>query len=268
MSSVLNTSSAVGESGKPRLILLSGASGFVAAHVLYSLLQRGYSVRGTVRSQNSAEKVLKTHSHLLGGNADRMTFAIVKDIAEPGSFDEAVKGVDGVIHTASPYVLQVEDNERDLLIPAIRGTTEILKAVQKNAPQVKRVVITSSFAAVNDPQQGTRPGYVYSEKDWNPVTYDQAKSGPGPLAYTASKKFAEKVGWDFVKENKPNFDVSTICPAMIYGPLDHDASLDHLNTSSADIYRFMNGSQKEPGPTRVPGKYSFASGKFFGYRSR
>ena len=86
----------------------------------------------------------------------------------------------------------MEDNERDLLIPATRGTTEILKAVRKNAPQVKRMVITSSFAAVNDPKQGIRPGYVYSKKDRNPVTYDEAKTGLGALAYTANKKLAEK----------------------------------------------------------------------------
>ena len=173
-------------------------------------------------------------------------------MAKPGALDEAVKGVDGVIHTASPFVLQVEDNERDLLDPAIKGTTEILKAVQKYAPQVKRVVITSSFSAIIDQTQGARPGYTYSEKDWNPVTYDQAKSGDGEMAYVASKTFAEKAAWEFVEKEKPNFSVSTICPPMVYGPLDHDASLDHLNTSSADIYRFMDGSQKEPGPTAFP----------------
>ncbi len=56
-----------------------------------------------------------------------------------------------------------------------------------------------------------------------------------------------------MENEKPTFNVATICPPMIYGPLDHDASLDHLNTSSADIYRLMNGSQEEPGPTAFPG---------------
>ena len=150
--------------------------------------------------------------------------------------------------------MQVENNERDLLDPAIKGTTSILGAVKAHAPQVKRIVITSSFAAIVDPTQGTRPGYTYSEKDWNPVTYDQAKTGDGGTAYCASKTFAEKAAWDFVEQQKPNFDIATICPPMVYGPLEHEANLDHLNTSSADIYRFMNGSQKEPGPTAFPGK--------------
>ena len=146
------------------------------------------------------------------------------------------------------------NNERDLLDPATKGTKEALKAIQKDAPQVKRVVIISSFASIMDLRQGNRPGYTYSEKDWNPVTYEQAKSGDVVAAYCASKTLAEKAAWDFVKTEKPNFDLATICPPMVYGPLDHVADLDHLNTSSADIFRFMNVSQKEMGQTTFPGK--------------
>lgn len=248
----VNQFTGASKSKSSQLILLTGASGFVAAHVLNSLLQHGYKIRGTVRSGATADKVRKTHSHLLNGDPSRLTFAIVPDLAATGAFDEAVQGVDGVIHTASPFVMQVGNNERDLLEPAIKGTTSILQAVQKHAPQVTRVVITSSFAAIVDLSQGVRPGYTYSEQDWNPVTYEQAKDADGGTAYSASKALAEKAAWDFVKDKKPNFDIATICPPMIYGPLDHDASLDHLNTSSADIYRLMNGSQKEPGPTAFP----------------
>ncbi len=77
----------------------------------------------------------------------------------------------------------MEDNERDLLLPAIRGTTEVLESVTKYAPQVKRVVITSSFAAIMDLSQGLRPDYTYSEKDWNPISYEEAKAGDSPTAY-------------------------------------------------------------------------------------
>lgn len=236
------------------LILLTGASGFVAAHVLNSLLHHGYDVRGTVRSEAAADRVRKTHGHLIGGKQSRLTFAIVADVASPGAFNDAVKGVDGVIHTASPFAVEVADNERDLLQPAIKGTTEIIQAVQSYAPQVKRIVITSSFASILDTSLGDRPGYTYSEKDWNPITYDQAKIADGPTAYCASKTFAERAAWDFVEEKKPNFSLATICPPMVYGPLENDASLAHLNTSSADIYRFMDGSAKEPGHTIFPGE--------------
>jgi len=79
-------------SGKGKTVLISGGSGFVAAEVLNAFLTRGYDVKTTVRSQETAEKVKKSHSNYL----HQLSFAIVKDIAAPGAFDEAVKGVDGV----------------------------------------------------------------------------------------------------------------------------------------------------------------------------
>lgn len=122
----------------------------------------------------------------------------------------------------------------------------MLKAIQAHNPNVKRVVITSSFASIVDLNQGLRPGYTYSEKDWNPVDYETAKAAEsGAVAYCASKVLAEKAAFEFVEKNKPNFSVSTICPPMVYGPASHTIeSLEKLNTSSADIYRLMNGSEK------------------------
>lgn len=94
--------------------------------------------------------------------------------------------------------------------------------------------------------KGPRCGYTYSEKDWNPVTYETAKNTDnGAVAYCASKTFAEKAAYDFVEKEKPNFSVSSVCPPMVYGPVAHTLdSLDHLNTSSQDIYRLINGSEK------------------------
>jgi len=230
-------------SGHGKTVLITGGSGFVAAHVLNAFLSRGYNVRTTVRSQATADKVKKSHSH----HTDKLSFYIVDDVQTPGGFDEAVKGVDGVIHTASPFVTSVEDNERDLLKPAIRGTTNVLESIQKQAPKVKRVVITSSFAAIIDLVQGPRPGYTYSEKDWNPVTYEAAaeKDCDGSVAYCASKTLAEKAAFEFIEKNHSNFSISTICPPMVYGPAAHTiTSLDKMNTSSADIYRLCNGSEK------------------------
>lgn len=155
-----------------------------------------------------------------------------------------------VIHTASPFQMFVENNERDLLNPAVHGTTEILKAVAAHAPQVQRVVITSSFAAISDLAKGPWPEHTYTEKDWNPVTWDEAKTGNGPTAYCASKTFAEKAAYDFVENQKPHFSISTICPPMIYGPVIQGVtSTSHLNTSAADVYRLMNGSSKDVPPT-------------------
>lgn len=243
------TASTTTKPASEQTILVTGASGFVAAHVLTSFLSAGYKVRGTVRSESTAEKVKQTHAQY----ASQLTFAIVEDIRAPNAFDDAVKGVDGVIHTASPFQFDVSDNEKELLLPAINGTKSILDAVAKHASQVRRVVVTSSFAAIIDMGKADPKGYVYSEKDWNPCSYEDAKNGPGPVAYCASKAFAERAAFDFVEERKPAFDVATICPPMVYGPVDHAVSdLSKLNTSSADIYRFISGSATEIGSTDFP----------------
>lgn len=91
--------------------------------------------------------------------------------------------VKGVVHSASPFVTTVDDNELDLLQPAIEGTLGILRSISAHAPNVKRVVLTSSFAAAIDFSQGLRPGYVYTENDWNPISFQGAKMGNGNLAY-------------------------------------------------------------------------------------
>ncbi|KKY26739.1 putative nad dependent epimerase [Phaeomoniella chlamydospora] len=226
-------------------ILITGASGFIAAHVVGVFLEAGYNVRGTVRSEEIAEKVRKTHAKYL----DRLSFAIVPDVAADKAFDDAVRDVDGVIHTASPFYMSgIKNNETELLDPAIKGTRNIVEAVDKYAPKVKRVVITSSFASIVDLPAGTRPGHTYSEADWNPVTYAEAAdpSALGPVAYCASKVFAERAAWEYIHANKPHFTISTICPPLVYGPLEHNVTgLSKLNTSSADLYRLINGSEKE-----------------------
>lgn len=245
MSSIINQISeavtGTSNTGAGKTVLVTGASGFVAAHVLNEFLGHGYRVVGTVRSQASADKVRKTHAKY----GDKLSFAIVEDVAVSGAHDEAVKGVDGVIHTASPFQMQVDDNEKELLKPAMEGTRSVLTSIAKHNSDVKRVVITSSFSSIVNLEKGAWSEHTYNEADWNPVTYETAKSADGATAYCASKTFAEKLAFDFVKDQKPSFDISTICPPMVYGPSDHNPDLTKLNTSSADIYRLMDGSTKE-----------------------
>ncbi|KAJ5610867.1 flavonol reductase [Penicillium lagena] len=230
-----------------RTVLVTGASGFVATHIVDAFLKAGYTVRGTVRSQATAEKVRKTFPAF----NERLSFAIVPDMTAPNSFDEAVHDVIGVIHTATPFKLTVDDNERDLLQPAIEGTIGILRSIQKFSPQVKRVVITSSFTAIRDPNKGTRPGYTYSEADWNPTTYEEAakKDAPASFAYAAAKTLAEWKAWDFVKTQSPLFDLVTICPPMVYGPNKNaTADLARLNTSSQQIYGLISPKSNTSDP--------------------
>lgn len=146
-----------------------------------------YSVVTTVRSPDKAIKIKQAYPTY---GKDRLDTCIVEDISKENAFDNAVLSTppfDAVIHSASPFHYNVTDVQTQLLDPAVMGTTGILKSIQKGAPSVKRVVVTSSFAAVLDMFKGTRPGYEYSEKDWNPVTHEQALTGAG-LGYTGTPK--------------------------------------------------------------------------------
>jgi len=230
-------------------VLLTGGSGFIAAHVLDTLLKHGHSVVTTVRSQEKADKIKEAHPDV---PKDKLDFAIVEDIAKEDAFDEAVKSdppFEAVIHTASPFHFNVTDTKKDLLDPAVIGTTGILKAIKKNAPTVKRVVITSSFAAIlNGAKGATWPEHTYSEEDWNPVTEEEAVQNPSN-GYRASKTFAEKAAWDFVKNEKPNFDIATMNPPLVLGPIVHYLnSLSSLNTSNQRIANLMTGKCKSEIP--------------------
>lgn len=189
--------------------------------------------RGRVQSQRygpirrNRSNVKKTHTKY----SHNLSFAIVPDIRTKGAFDEAVKGVDGVVHTASPFVLSGVQQEKGLLIPAIEGTKSILLSISAHAPQVKRVVVTSSFAAILNIHKGHWPEHTYTEEDWNPETYDGAKNADHATTYCASKKLAEKAAFDYVEGTNPAFSIATICPPMVYGPLEHNVtSTAKLNT--------------------------------------
>ncbi|KAJ0421526.1 hypothetical protein BJY00DRAFT_282375 [Aspergillus carlsbadensis] len=219
-------------------ILVTGASGFLASHIIRIFLEAGYNVRGTVRSTSTTERVRARYPQF----ADQLSFAIVPDIAVPGAFNEAVNGVTGVIHTASPFALEVADNEKDLLQPAIQGTLNIVEAVAEHGLGVRRVVVTASFASMLDLDQGFRPGYRYTEADWNPCSYEKARTtSSATMAYCASKALAEKALWDWVSEKKPAFGVTTICPPWIFGPTVDEGSTK-LNESTEVIWNLINGS--------------------------
>lgn len=174
-------------------ILLTGCNGFLGAHILSQLLAKDFFVRGIVRSQAKADQVRKDNPSA-GKSLD---FGIVPDMTISGAFDEVIRAdppFDAVIHTASPFLYKVaENNEQDFLAPAVKGTEEILKAIKAFAPSVKRFIFTSSFAAVGDFKAGDN-GKTYTEEDWNPTTWDEAINGDKGEGYRGSKKYAEKAG--------------------------------------------------------------------------
>ena len=174
-------------------ILLTGSNGFLGSHILKQLLPRpGVSVRAVVRSQSKIDDVKGDF-----GTFENLDFAVVPDITSPDAFHGALSKTDvpfdTVIHSASPFLYKAVSSSREFLDPAIKGTTEILKNIKAVAPYVKRVIVTSSFAAVGDlVNPGNMAGRVLTEQDWNPVTFDEAVASTSlGVGYQASKKFAE-----------------------------------------------------------------------------
>jgi NADPH-dependent methylglyoxal reductase len=163
------------------------------------------------------------------------------------AYKNAFSGVTGVMHTASPFVLSPKDIPAELLDPAMKGVTSILDAAKEYGTQVKRFVLTSSFAANLDMSKGTRPGYTYSEKDWNPITYDEASVADGPTAYCGSKKLAEEAAWKWMSENKPAFTLSALDPPWIFGPnVNGIKDLNHLNESTHALWSLIDAKTLPP----------------------
>jgi nucleoside-diphosphate-sugar epimerase len=190
-------------------VLVTGANSFIGSWIVKYLLEKGYNVRGIVRSKAKESQVL---DGIPKDHQNRLSFLHISDITID-SFEEAVQDVDGIIHVASPVHFKVPNPEKDLLLPAINGTTRTLQAAHEynkiNQNKIKRVVITSSFASIIDPSKGLRPGYSYTEKDWSPVTYEHGAAAKNdPLtAYRASKVCAECVAWDFIDKEKPHLQL-------------------------------------------------------------
>lgn len=201
---------------------------------------RRFAVVVTVRSEEKGQRILDSHPRT---PKEKLSFVIVEDIAKEGAFDETVKSdppFEYVVHTASPFHFDVQDPIKDLIDPAVKGTTGILKAIRAFAPTVKRIVLTSSFAAIINPKNHPK---VYSESVWNPVTLEDAMS---PLeTYRASKTLAERAAWEFLEQGNPQFDLVTINPPLVFGPVVHHLnSMDAINTSNIRIKNMIQGESK------------------------
>lgn len=205
-------------------VLVTGASGFVASQVVRALLDGGYHVRGTVRDPQKAEALAK-----LKGARERLEL-VAADLLTPGAFDAACVGCTHVMHTASPYTIDVKDAQKDLVEPAEQGTLNVLASAKKAG--VKRVVLTSSMAAVTDEPDAKK---TLTEKDWN------TKSSLTRNPYYFSKVRGERAGWEYVQREKPGFDLVVINPFMVIGP----SLVAALNPSNEIIANLLTG--KYPG---------------------
>lgn len=233
-------------------ILVTGASGFIAKYVVSDLLKEEYKVIATVRSQEKADRLKKQF-----GNNPNLSFEVVSDMAVPNAFDIVFERhseeIKVVLHTASPFFVKCTDYEKELIIPAVNGTKNILKSIKKYAANtVERVVITSSLAALMDIAMSGDADLVCNEESWNPVTWESCQTG-GMRAYCGSKKLAEKAAWEFYNENKDavKFKMSTVLPVYVFGPQCFDEDVKGcLNQSCELINALIQGDpQKEAAKT-------------------
>lgn len=182
-------------------VLLTGASGFIAKHILRELLDAKYNVKASVRSDNSrasVEALFPEH---------KITFVNL-DLMHDDGWDDAMRGVDVLIHTASPFPTDSPKDAQELIRPAVDGTMRALTSAHKAG--VKRVVLTSSCVAIY--KDSTKDPMAPSTRDnWTDPNWD--KVGP----YEASKTLAEKAAWDFVKKH-PEMSLTTINPGGVFGP--------------------------------------------------
>lgn len=229
----------------PLAVLVTGASGFIAVHIVGLLLSKGFFVRGTIRSESKGKYL----QNLFKQFGDKFEFVVVEDIEKEDAFDEAVKGMDAVEHTASPFHFNADD-PKELIGPAVQGTVGVLKSIKKNAPTVKRVIVTSSVASIVEPRE---EAYTFTEKDWNQFSIDevekQGKDANPVHKYRASKSLAERAAWKFMEEEKPSFDLVTVCPPFVFGPILHEVSKpEALNTSVLMFWNIVSGASKDSLP--------------------
>jgi nucleoside-diphosphate-sugar epimerase len=191
------------------LVLVTGASGYIAGHCIRELLEHRYRVRGTVRSLADARKTehLRRMAAALGGSLE----LVEADLTSDRGWREAVAGCTYVQHVASPFPAEVPKDENELIRPAVDGALRVLQA-SAEAGTVKRVVMTSSVAAV---AFGHTDGddRVRTEADWSKVENCEA--------YPKSKTLAERAAWDFVKGLPADrrFELTVINPGFVLGPL-------------------------------------------------
>jgi len=210
-----------------KVVAVTGANGYIAAHLVKLLLEQGYTVRGTVRNPSDTAK--NQHILSLPGAEERLTLHQADLLT--GDFNSIFEGCEGVFHTASPHFWATTDPEKDLIQPALQGTRIVLEACA-NVESVKKCVLTSSCVAV---YMGTQKLH-YTEDDWSPEDVLRRLN----LWYPVSKVVAERWAWEYHGQNSDKFKLAVVNPTLVLGEMLQN----ELNESSKFLLDYLNGTKK------------------------
>lgn len=186
--------------------LLTGISGYIGLHCAKELLEAGYAVRGTVRSQAKRQEVRET---LAAASVDTSNLSFAElDLTSDRGWNDAAAGCDYVMHVASPFAIANPKDPQEMISPAVEGTLRALRAAKKAG--VQRVVLTSSILSM----MGSMKTGTFGPTDWTDV------DAPDVSTYTKSKTLAEKAAWDFVRaqDGDTPMELTVIAPGGVFGP--------------------------------------------------
>jgi nucleoside-diphosphate-sugar epimerase len=200
-------------------VAVTGASGFIGAHTIISLLKRGYDVRACVTDLTNPDK---TEFLLALNNEHPGNVTLVQaNMLEDGSYDDAFAGCSAVLHVGTPMGYGGANNPVQVYEGAINGIKNIIGSV-KRAGTVRRFIYTSSFAAIGHPAP---PGYVYNESDWASDNRDNDANwntdnliDKGEVGYAMAKVECERLV-NRLAEEDGGFDAISVCPIVVLGPL-------------------------------------------------
>ncbi|KAF8708571.1 hypothetical protein HU200_029943 [Digitaria exilis] len=224
---------ASGEEGKGETVMVTGASGFIGSTLVRRFLDRGYNVHAGVL--NPDDRAETDHLLALAAGAGEARLRIFRcDLFDGAALLDAARGCSGVFHLASPCIVDaVSDPQRQLIVPAVEGTLNVLRAAM-DAGGVRRVVVTSSNSAII-PSPEWPAGEVRDERFWTDIDYCE-KNG---LWYSVSKTLAEKAAWKFAEEK--GLDVVVVNPGTVMGPIIPPT----INSSMSVLLRLLQGCTEE-----------------------
>ena len=197
-------------------VLVTGGSGFIGSWCVIQLLQKGYTVRTTVRSL-ARENIVRAALGKVVDVQNRLSFHAAELTSDAG-WDAATSGCDFVLHVASPVTLSKPRNPDELIAPARDGTRRVIDAAIKSG--VRRLVLTSSVAATS--RHAKLVESVSDETVWTDL------NDPSVSAYAQSKTLAERMAWDLIASSGGATTLVTVNPSVVLGPVlsgDYSASV-------------------------------------------